>query len=87
MTPNTCYEDYERTLEKGDMLFFFTDGLQELMNGDRAQFGPKELQRVTLSNMRLSPNRFLDAVLCAAYAFSDDLPVHDDMTLLVASYE
>jgi len=46
MAPNTCYEDYERTLEKGDMLFFFTDGLQELMNRDKTQFGREELQRV-----------------------------------------
>ncbi len=87
MTPNTCYEDYERTLEKEDMLFFFTDGLQELINRDKAQFAPEELQRAILSNMHLSPNRFLDAVLCAAYAFSGGLTIHDDMTLLAASYE
>jgi len=86
MIPNTFYESHEREMKSGDMLFFFTDGLQELMNRDGVQFGAEELQRAILNNMHLPPHSFVEAIMSAADAFSDGLSNFDDITLLAISY-
>lgn len=86
MVPNTIYESHERELESGNMLFFFTDGLQELMNRDSVQFGAEELQRAILNNMHLPPHSFVEAIMSAADAYSDGLSNFDDITLLAISY-
>lgn len=86
MIPNTFYESYQRELENGDMLFFFTDGLQELMNKDDVQFGTEELQRAILNNTHLPPHSFVEAIMYAADAFADGLSNFDDITILAVSY-
>ena len=87
MSPGTSYESHERELESGDMLFFFTDGLQELMSLDRVQFGESELQNAILNNMHLPPHTFVEAIMSAADAFADGLASPDDITLLAVSYQ
>jgi sigma-B regulation protein RsbU (phosphoserine phosphatase) len=87
MMQGTSYENCEGELESGDMLFFFTDGLQELMSRDRVQFGAAELQNAILHNMHLSPHSFVEAIMSAADAFSDGLDSPDDITLLAVSYQ
>jgi len=87
MVQGTSYENCEGELESGDMLFFFTDGLQELMSMDRVQFGAAELQNAILHNMHLPPHSFVEAIMSAADAFSDGLDSPDDITLLAVSYQ
>ena len=86
MIPNTLYKDYERDLESGDMLFLFTDGLQELRNRDGVQFGTEELEKAILSKVHLSPRNFVEAIMYAADVFSDSLGIPDDITLLAVGY-
>lgn len=86
MIPNTFYENHERGLEDGDMLFLFTDGLQELMDRDRVQFGAAELRRAVLNNMHLPPHSFVEVIMSAADAFADGLSSSDDITLLTIGY-
>jgi sigma-B regulation protein RsbU (phosphoserine phosphatase) len=86
MIPNTLYKDYERSLESGDMLFLFTDGLQELRNRDGVQFGTEELQKAILNEAHLPPRSFVEAIIYAADVFSDSLGISDDITLLAVSY-
>ena len=86
MIPSTLYKDYERGLESGDMLFLFTDGLQELRNRDGVQFGPEELKRTILSNAYLPPHSLVEAIMYAADVFSDSIGIPDDITLLAVSY-
>ncbi|MFC1714050.1 PP2C family protein-serine/threonine phosphatase [Candidatus Poribacteria bacterium] len=86
MISNTIYEISERELGSGDMLFFYTDGLSELMNRNRVQFGAAELQRAILHNTHLAPHAFIEAIMCAADAFAEGLVSSDDITLLAVSY-
>jgi sigma-B regulation protein RsbU (phosphoserine phosphatase) len=86
MIPNTFYENHERGLEDGDMLFLFTDGLQELMDRDRVQFGAAELRRAVLNNMHLPPHSFVEVIMSAADAFADGLSSSDDITLLAIGH-
>ncbi len=86
MIPNTIYEINERELGDGDTLFFFTDGLSELMNENRVQFGADELQKAIRNNMHLPPHTFIEAIMRAADAFAEGLVSSDDITLLAISY-
>src|SRR5688500_14424663 len=38
-----CLEELALPIEKGDLLFFFTDGISEAMDGDGACFGESRL--------------------------------------------
>jgi serine phosphatase RsbU (regulator of sigma subunit) len=87
MIPNTPYENYEIALENGEMLFFYTDGLSELMDRERVQFGVEELHKAILSNMHLPPHSFTEAIMYAADAFAEGLDNPDDITLLTVSYQ
>ena len=82
MIPNTLYQENEREMTDNDMLFFFTDGLEELPNRDRVQFGAEELPRAIQHNMHLPPSSFVELIISAADAFAEGLDNPDDMTLL-----
>jgi sigma-B regulation protein RsbU (phosphoserine phosphatase) len=86
MIPDTFYENHEREMTSGDMVFFFTDGLWELPNKDDVQFGAEELQRAIQHNMHLPSSSFVEAIMYAADAFADGLDSPDDITLLAVSY-
>lgn len=86
MIPHTLYEDNEYPMNSGDMLFCFTDGLEELPNKDRVQFGAEEMQRAISHNMHLPPHSFVETIMYAADAFADGLDSPDDITLLAISY-
>jgi len=82
MIPNTLYENQEHSMESNDMLFFFTDGLEELPDKKRVQFGAAELHRAISNNMNLPPHTFVEAIMYAADAYADGLSNPDDITLL-----
>ena len=88
--PSAKYSNSEIQLGNGDMVFLFTDGLIELKNKDRVEFGKEEMQKAILSNMHLSPNNFVETIFYAAEAFSDGFSNgiynEDDITLLAFSY-
>jgi sigma-B regulation protein RsbU (phosphoserine phosphatase) len=86
LAPEMLYQIGRFTLENGDMMFMFTDGLIELMNEKRVQFGAEELQRAIQNNSNLSPKAFVEAILSSADAFAGGLYTEDDVTLLVFRY-
>lgn len=86
MISEVVYKNYEIDLDDGDMVFMFTDGLLELMNNARIQFGKEELQKAIQHNIHLSPKAFVEAMLYAAEAFSDGFYTEDDITLLSFRY-
>jgi sigma-B regulation protein RsbU (phosphoserine phosphatase) len=86
MMPDASYQSNSLKLDNGDIMFLFTDGLLELMNVDRVQFGITELHRAIQNNMNLSPEAFIEAIISAADAFSGGLYTEDDVTLLALKY-
>lgn len=86
MIPDAHYKEHEFELEPNDMVFLFTDGLEELMNRNNEQFGTKEMEIAIKSNMHLSPKSFVESLICSAEAFSEGLNGEDDITLLAFSY-
>ena len=73
----------EISVEPGDLLVFFTDGLTEAMNGERELFGDDRLAQVVQANAGASAQELVEAIVASVEAFSGDVPRADDLTLFV----
>jgi sigma-B regulation protein RsbU (phosphoserine phosphatase) len=72
-------------LERGDLLFFYTDGLVEAHtpSPERIEFGEGRLLDVLLKNRGLRAGPLLDAMLQEVREFSHGAHQHDDLTMVV----
>ena len=75
------------TLEPGDALVIYSDGISESTSASGEDFGPKGVSR-TLQEMAGKPAaEMAQALLDASVAFRDGRPAGDDVSLLVVRYE
>jgi phosphoserine phosphatase RsbU/P len=72
-------------LQKGDVVFFYTDGLSEAHTAppERLEFGERRIVEIVLENRKEKASVIADAVLNAVHDFSADAHQHDDLTLVV----
>lgn len=77
-------KDAELTLQDGDILVLYTDGVLEPRNAHMEQFGLERLMSLVESTASRSVAEIRDALLAAVGAWSSNLD--DDITLLVARY-
>ena len=78
----TTYNEQEQSLDPGDQIIFFTDGITEAMDRDHRMFGLDRLDRV-LEDCCQDANGLINSVITAVNQFTDGLPADDDRTLLV----
>ena len=71
------------TLEKGDMLLLYTDGLTETMNRNREEFGLERLKKTFLKNTDLSLTEQVQTIVDEARTFANRAKIADDITLLI----
>ncbi len=69
------------TLEPGDGIFAFTDGVNETENPADDQFGNERLMRVLLNHAAAEPGRILEALNREIIAFADGRELADDVTM------
>ena len=73
------------TLQPGDTLLLYTDGVTEAMNAESEEFGVERLQAIFLANPPTSAQETNEAVFEAVHAFAGDTPQSDDITCLAIS--
>ena len=81
--PNTTYNEQSITLESGDVLLAYTDGISEAMNENEEEWGEERLIEVAQSVRGHRAEQVLTATFAAADDFAGNAPQHDDMTVLV----
>jgi sigma-B regulation protein RsbU (phosphoserine phosphatase) len=81
--PGQDYTSVPVTLQTGDQIVFYTDGITEAHNPDEDMFGTGRLDHV-LENCSLQAKSLLDSVLQAVEEFAAGHPADDDRTLIVA---
>jgi len=79
---NAQYKEIEIFIKPGDVLYLYTDGVTEAMNGKKELFGEKRLLEVLNSNRDLAPNELLSAVKREVDKFADGAEQADDITML-----
>ncbi len=79
----SAYEGGEISLEKGDLLVIFTDGVTEAENQQEEEFGEQRLIELA-SSLRDRPAAVIgDRILDEVARFAGDCPQSDDITLMV----
>jgi|GEM_PF-2053463 len=77
------FEEKKMKIEKGDLLFFYTDGIIESENREKDFFGTSRLCDVIGKRASCPPQEIVSAVFDAVSLFSDGNNHADDMTAVV----
>jgi len=80
---NFQYRNDKITLEKGDMLFTFTDGVTEAMNAAGEQFGEERLEKLLAKCGGKTSQETIDTVRAAVAEWAGETEQSDDVTMLV----
>lgn len=80
---NFQYRNDKITLEKGDILFTFTDGVTEAMNRDGEQFGEERLEKLLAKCGGKTSQETIDTVRAAVAEWAGEAEQSDDVTMLV----
>jgi serine phosphatase RsbU (regulator of sigma subunit) len=71
------------TLEPGDLLVLYTDGVVDAIDDSKEEFGQARLEQVLVDTRDETAQGVIDAVLAAVLGHTRAAPVLDDMTLWV----
>jgi len=77
------WEQGKVTLNTGDLLVGYTDGITENQNGEGRFFGEDRLANLIRSNLSLSATALQDILIEDVQDYSGTTQLFDDMTLLV----
>ncbi len=84
--PQTEFKTDKSTLEPGDTLILFTDGISEAMTHRREMFGLQRLQKVVESGAAFPLEKLQASILRAVEEFTQGAQQADDITLLLLRY-
>ncbi len=80
---NTSFESKTITLQQGDSVYFYTDGIPETENYKKEQIGyDKGLLQLFKSCQSDSVKNSLLSIIDGMNSFRGDIPLHDDITLI-----
>jgi phosphoserine phosphatase RsbU/P len=81
------FEQSNLTIQPGDILLAFTDGISESMTVDQEEWGEERMIARLEGNAALPADALLHALLDEATDFAAGAPQYDDMTLLVCKFD
>lgn len=80
---SSVYKNEKLTVDVGDIIILFTDGLIEALNHEGRQFGIENLSRIVSENHASSAKEIATEVKHNLQAFLGTANLHDDQTLLI----
>ncbi len=80
--PETAYVEYELELQKGDVLFLYTDGVPEATNGGYEMLGTGRMLKLLDRHDDADLKALLEAVKADVGSFVGDAPQFDDLTMM-----
>lgn len=81
------YREYEITLQKGDSLFVYTDGVPEATNAENELFGTDRMLEALNQNPDAASEEVIRQVQKAMEVFVKQAPQFDDITMLSMIYK
>ncbi len=76
------YEELELTLDPGDQIMLYTDGVTEAFDPDHEMFGEERLLRIMRDFGDLLPASLISETMLQVRNFVRNEPFHDDITLV-----
>ncbi len=83
LSDRVTFGQFEVEVGPGDTVLFYTDGIVEAHDQRRNLFGFERLERLVQRWGHLPAGQLVDRVFAEVHAFSEGMPPHDDMTLVV----
>ncbi|MFN7930730.1 MAG: SpoIIE family protein phosphatase [Blastocatellia bacterium] len=83
---DACYPTSKATLQPGDQLLFYTDGVSEAQNSAAELFTEERLYACLQQRQVPTPEALLHTIATAVRAFSGTAPQADDLTMLAVAY-
>jgi len=80
---NVPYESGTVTLQSGDWLVIFTDGVIEAENNRAEEYEESRLLAMLHANTMVAPQMLLTSIMIDLDRFVGDAPQHDDVTLML----
>jgi len=80
---NSTYHQKRFTVEPGDLLILYTDGIVEAMNPEGVQYSRKSLERMILQNTHLSARKLMDKIKADLHEYTGREKPMDDQTLVI----
>jgi sigma-B regulation protein RsbU (phosphoserine phosphatase) len=78
-----AYNEWGTSLDPGDALVFYSDGISEAQNAAGELFGADRLRDIVAQHHALSASQLADMILEEVDRFLDGTPASDDRTLLI----
>jgi len=83
ITEDVEYPHAKVRLDPGDIVVLYTDGISEMRNENKEEYGRPRLQSLIMSCSGLNAQEIVDRIVEDVTAFQGNAPPHDDMTTLV----
>ncbi len=87
LLPDASYEECHLTLEAGDLLLAYTDGISEALNLSEQEWGEERMLAAARDRLPQDASTILRHIVQEADRFAAAAPQHDDMTLLLMKLE
>jgi serine phosphatase RsbU (regulator of sigma subunit) len=84
--PDARYDQETITLDPGDLVVVFSDGVTEAFNAEWEEFGNDRLIECVRANAGLPPAALLDQIMTAVHGFVKEAVQSDDVTVVVLRY-
>ncbi|MFZ0960234.1 MAG: SpoIIE family protein phosphatase [Terriglobia bacterium] len=81
---HTEYQQLKVSLETGDLLAFFSDGITEANNPHQEEFSSRRLENILRQNAQRPPQEIVNQVFAELREFESGLTQRDDQTLVVS---
>ncbi|HET9221156.1 MAG TPA: SpoIIE family protein phosphatase [Roseiflexaceae bacterium] len=87
IVPEPRFEQRSVTIESGDVICLYTDGVTEAMDSRRRLFGEERLMEVLRRSHDLPPDQIIARIIEAVTSFAAGAPQADDITMVVLKRE
>lgn len=78
-----AWKEESITLDKGDVVFVFTDGIPEAVNSQDEQFGDERLEALAMKLAGQAPKDFAESIMSRVDEFTGEQARSDDITMMV----
>jgi len=80
-------EEVELDIKRNDILVFYTDGVIEARDTNELEFGQDRFINILQANVDKSPELIIETIMKEINKFTEGIPQHDDITLVVMKFK
>ena len=77
------YKEEQLSIQPGELLLIYSDGISEAMNDKLEEFGDERIKEMVVLYRNETANQIADHILSAVKWYIKDSPLWDDMTLMI----